>query len=87
MKELIISSYDSGFRISYMLLNDNKIILEGENDKSNGIYFLYNLHLIDTWEDLDTSNINSGNILLKEFDRITVCIDGEIWIYLKEKDY
>lgn len=87
MKELIISSYDSGFRISYMVLNDNKIILEGENDKSNSIYFLYNLHLIDTWEDLDTSNINSSNILLKEFDRITVCIDGEIWFYLKGKDY
>jgi len=87
MKELIISGYDSGFRISYMLLQDDMIILEGDNAESKGMYFLYDLNLIDTWEDLDTSNINSSNILLLQFDRITVCIDGEIWIYLKGKDY
>ena len=87
MEELIISGYDSGFRISYMLLHDDKIISEGENAASKGINFLYNLHLIDSWDDLDTSNINSSNILLQQFDRITVCIDGEIWVYLKGKDY
>jgi len=87
MKELIISGYDSGFRISYVFLHDDKIISEGENVASKGIDFLCNLNLIDTWEDLDTSNINSSNILLQQFDRITVCIDGEIWIYLKGKDY
>ena len=81
MKELIISIYDSAYGFTTKILNDNKIEKVFYDESSLVEFGLYD----NEWHWFDGKLINPNNEKIKQFDRIIVCEDGGIDIYIDGK--
>lgn len=83
MKTLLISTYDVEVTFNAVVLNDGEVIEAFAESKELSKYNLYDNE--DNW--FTAKFINKFNTLLRAFDNIILCEDGEIDIYYKNKDY
>ncbi len=78
---LIISIYDMGCSFKAIILKDNKIEKTIRHQYELKEFGLYNQEYCLFDGDL----ITTDNEKIKQFDKIIVCVDGEIEIYINGK--
>lgn len=83
MKELIISNYDSACNFTFVVCENGIEIERSHNEYDLNKYGLYESEYLWFEEDL----IDKKNEKLQQFDRIIVCEDGSINLYIKDVNY
>ena len=81
MKELIISSYDSGFGFTAKVINGNQIEEVYNHESELIIFGLYD----EEWHWFNEELISPDNEKIKQFDRIIVCEDGGVEVFCDGK--
>ncbi len=78
MKELIISNYDSTYKVSFAVIEDGHTI-EIESNIRNVVNKFRKLKIWDEEYHMVKSDFSNANF--QEYDLVIFCEDGEITIY------